>query len=79
MKREKYYCLHIDFKEKDHDKHRSKEHKRKDKKKSKEHKKDKAKDKEKKYIKLRPEKLCLKRGGEHFCKFCKIVLYFCYP
>uniref|UniRef100_A0A1I7VDE2 Bromodomain associated family protein, variant n=1 Tax=Loa loa TaxID=7209 RepID=A0A1I7VDE2_LOALO len=52
-------------KEKDRDKHHSKEHKRKDKKKCKEHKKSKTKDKEKKYIKLRPEKLCLKRPSEH--------------
>ncbi|CAG9537347.1 unnamed protein product [Cercopithifilaria johnstoni] len=52
-------------KEKDRDKHHSKEHKRKDKEKYKEHKKSKTKDKEKEYIKLRPEKLCLKRPGEH--------------
>uniref|UniRef100_A0A8R1XYG1 BTP domain-containing protein n=1 Tax=Onchocerca volvulus TaxID=6282 RepID=A0A8R1XYG1_ONCVO len=52
-------------KEKDRSKHHSKEHKRKDKRKYKEHKKSKTKDKEKKYIKLRPEKLCLKRSGEH--------------
>uniref|UniRef100_A0A1I8EAP7 PHD-type domain-containing protein n=1 Tax=Wuchereria bancrofti TaxID=6293 RepID=A0A1I8EAP7_WUCBA len=51
-------------KEKDRDKHHNKEHKRKDKKKCKEHKKDRTKDKEKKYIKLRPERLCLKRPGE---------------
>ncbi|VDP18127.1 unnamed protein product [Onchocerca flexuosa] len=52
-------------KAKDRDKHHSKEHKRKDKRKYKEHKKSKTKDEEKKYIKLRPEKLCLKRSGEH--------------
>ncbi|MCP9266388.1 PHD-finger [Dirofilaria immitis] len=45
--------------------HHNKEHKRKDKRKYKEHKKSKTKDKERKYIKLRPEKLCLKRSGEH--------------
>uniref|UniRef100_A0A915PEQ8 PHD-type domain-containing protein n=1 Tax=Setaria digitata TaxID=48799 RepID=A0A915PEQ8_9BILA len=53
-------------KEKDRDKHESKDHKRKDKRKYKEHKKDKTKDKEKNHTKLRPEKLCLKRPGEHF-------------